>query len=136
MTEPAGPAESESDLPEQILKTDKLGRVRVPFERREAILDEFECSGMSGAAFAARCGINYQTFASWRQKRRRRAEGGALPQASAPGGFLLVEPLGEEVLVRQRGGGLEVELGGGARLLVRSREEAALAAELLRALRP
>ncbi len=33
-----------------ILKTDKLGRVKVPVEKREQILDEFERSGMSGQA--------------------------------------------------------------------------------------
>jgi len=37
-----------------ILKTDVLGRVRMPKDRREAILDAFERSGMSGQAFAAR----------------------------------------------------------------------------------
>jgi hypothetical protein len=31
-----------------ILKTDALGRVRTPRERREALLEEFEKSGMSG----------------------------------------------------------------------------------------
>jgi hypothetical protein len=36
----------------EILRSDKLGRVQVAQERREAILDEFERSGMSGIAFA------------------------------------------------------------------------------------
>jgi len=56
---------------EQILKQDALGRVRVPKERREEMVDAFEASGMSGKAFAEQHGINYQTFASWIQKRRR-----------------------------------------------------------------
>lgn len=105
---------TESDLPEQILKSDKLGRVRVPAERREAILDEFERSGMSGAAFAAHCWINYQTFATWRQRRRKRDETAVGSLAAGPGNFLLVEPLDEEASVRQRGDGLEIELRGGA----------------------
>lgn len=54
-----------------VLKTDQLGRVRTPTARREAILDEFERSGMSGQAFAKRCGIKYPTFASWVQRRNR-----------------------------------------------------------------
>jgi len=33
---------------EAILKTDVLGRVRTPQERREHLLDEFEHSGLSG----------------------------------------------------------------------------------------
>lgn len=55
----------------QIIKTDELGRVRTSRERREALLEEYERSGMSGAAFAQWAGIKYTTFASWAQKRRR-----------------------------------------------------------------
>ena len=38
----------ESGAVAQILKTDALGRVRIPAARREELLDEFERSGMSG----------------------------------------------------------------------------------------
>jgi len=55
----------------QILKTDVLGRVTVGREQREAILNAFEVSGMTGQAFALHHGIKIQTFASWIQKRRR-----------------------------------------------------------------
>jgi hypothetical protein len=54
-----------------ILKTDVLGRITVGRDQREAILDAFEASGMSGQAFAQHHGIKVQTFASWIQKRRR-----------------------------------------------------------------
>jgi transposase-like protein len=54
----------------QLLKTDALGRTRMSQAQREAILDAFEASGMSGQAFALQHGINIQTFASWMQKRR------------------------------------------------------------------
>jgi hypothetical protein len=37
---------TEGDGPSGILKSDKLGRVQGPAERREAILEEFERSGM------------------------------------------------------------------------------------------
>jgi hypothetical protein len=37
----------------EILVQDTLGRVRTPRAKRERILDEYESSGMSGAAFAA-----------------------------------------------------------------------------------
>ena len=53
-----------------VLKTDVLGRVKVPTEKREELLDVFESSGMSGKAFAEQHGINVQTFATWIQKRR------------------------------------------------------------------
>jgi hypothetical protein len=57
-----------------ILKTDVLGRITVGSAQREAILDAFESSGMSGQAFALHHGIKIQTFASWMQKRRRRGD--------------------------------------------------------------
>lgn len=41
----------------ELLKTDVLGRARMPPEKREAILDEFERSGMSGLAFAKQIGV-------------------------------------------------------------------------------
>jgi hypothetical protein len=55
----------------KLLKADVLGRVRTPVERREMLLDEFEKSGLSGQKFAEMTGVNYQTFATWMQKRRR-----------------------------------------------------------------
>ncbi|MBT8450078.1 MAG: hypothetical protein KJO69_10330 [Gammaproteobacteria bacterium] len=55
----------------RLLKTDSLGRVIVPIEQREQLLDNFEQSSMSGAAFAKLHGIHVQTFASWIQKRRK-----------------------------------------------------------------
>jgi hypothetical protein len=54
----------------KILKRDAVGRVSYRAEQREAILDEFERSGLKGAAFARLTGLQYQTFASWIQRRR------------------------------------------------------------------
>lgn len=53
-----------------IMKTDKRGRVLTTPQQREAWLDAFEQSGMSGAAFAKLHGLRYTTFANWRNKRR------------------------------------------------------------------
>jgi transposase-like protein len=78
---------TDGDGASEILKSDKLGCVQVPPERREAILDEFERSGMSGIAFARHHGIKYQTFAAWR-KRRKNAPTEAPARKSA---FVLVE---------------------------------------------
>ena len=50
--------------------------MRTPRAKREAILDEFDRSGMSGAEFAQYLGIKYQTFATWVQKRRTQKGGG------------------------------------------------------------
>ena len=62
-----------STIPESIiLKTDGLGRVRTPLAQREALLDAFERSGLSGMKFAALHGVKYPSFANWVQQRKRR----------------------------------------------------------------
>lgn len=54
----------------QILKVDDKGRIRIPRERREALLEEFGKSGMTATAFAKWAGIKYPTFAAWVRKRQ------------------------------------------------------------------
>jgi len=109
----------------EVLKTDERGRVRVPVERREALLDEFEKSGMSGAKFARLAGIKYATFANWTQARRK-AKGQETPGS---GPLRLIEA------VMEGGGsgscGLVIELPGGGRVRVESPLQLRLAAELL-----
>jgi hypothetical protein len=61
---------------DQIVKVDRIGRIKTPRERREALLAEFDRSGMSGQAFAKWAGIKYGTFITWVQKRRRKAAQG------------------------------------------------------------
>lgn len=41
----------------ELLKVDRRGRVRVPRERREMLLDEFERCGVSAQQFADRIGM-------------------------------------------------------------------------------
>ena len=69
--------------PAQILKVDVSGRVWTPRERREAVLDELERSGMAATKFAEHVGVKYPTLASWVQKRRRRR---AAVQGAGTGG--------------------------------------------------
>jgi transposase len=58
--------------PTTILKCDALGRIGYTRGQRDALLDEFERSGLKGAAFARMVGISYPTLANWIQKRRIR----------------------------------------------------------------
>ena len=58
----------------QILSRDARGRVLVSRERREALLGEYDRSGMSGVKFAQYVGIKYSTLAYWLQSRRRHRE--------------------------------------------------------------
>lgn len=87
--------DSESAEPTQFCRTDAIGRTRTTRDQREAILDAFEAGALSGPEFARVHGINYQTFATWRQRRKR--ERGQYPSpnikkplASEPS-FTLVE---------------------------------------------
>ena len=130
-------------LPDEVLKTDVLGRVRVKKARRNALLDEFERGGTSAQAFAKMVGIKYQTFASWVQKRRRArkqypaAAVKALPSTPTTAGALrLVEAVAEPAVTKVTEGteSLIVHLPGGARVEVRDPRQAVLAAELLQAL--
>jgi hypothetical protein len=132
MTKPA--------LEDQILKTDSRGRVLTPVERREALLDEFERSGLSGAKFAALVGLKYQTFSAWATKRRKQRRGEQSPPSHKPAEpvpkLQWVEAVVEKdaILQSQKGEALSVHLPGGARMEVRDAQQAALAVELLRAL--
>jgi hypothetical protein len=129
---------------EPVLKSDTRGRVRMPAEQREALLDEFETSGVSGMKFAALAGVKYATFANWIQRRRKQraeARGSGTPQ-DQPGASVesqavrpvrLLEAFGE--LGRTPpSSALRVELPGGAKLLVDSPGQLRLAAELLQML--
>jgi transposase-like protein len=122
----------------EVFKQDSRGRVRVPRERREALLEEFERSGASGAKFARLVGIKYQTFASWVQQRRK-ARAALSTTECAPGAGRSAVRLFEAVMESaERTGqaavgsqGLCVELPGGSRMLVESPVQLPMAAELV-----
>lgn len=119
----------------EVLKQDKRGRVRMPVERREALLDEFEQSGMTAAGFARLAGVKYATFAHWALKRRKRkgvpGSGDIMTRRTSVG---FVEAVVESPPPREpetRFHGLLVELPGGSRLRVESPVQLAMAAELV-----
>lgn len=119
-----------------ILKQDDLGRVRISVERREALLEEFDRSGASGAKFARMAGVKYSTFAAWMRKRRLKR--------SVTAGQLCPRPLGNgspipflEAIVEGDAPrsavfpGLLIELPGGSRARVESPAQLQMAAELV-----
>ena len=132
-------------LKAEILKQDRRGRVHVPVQRREALLDEFEKSGVTGAKFAQLAGIKYATFAGWVRKRHKQR--GKLEQKQAcpssraneavvsAGPMRLFEALveGERVVEREpvSARGLVVQLPGGSRILIDSPAQLQMAAELV-----
>jgi len=97
-----------------ILKTDTLGRVRTPLEKREKILEEFDRSGLSAAKFAEVIGVKYQTFATWLQKRRKK---GLMEPITASDSMQWLEavvdpscPKGPKGVTVQLPGGISVEV--------------------------
>lgn len=106
-------------------RRDRRGRVNWPRERRERLLDDYEGSGLSQAAFARREGVRYPTFAHWVQQRRRGAS--ASPERGPAATPRFVE-VGVPVAPSPE---LSVSLPGG--LVARGVDAAALAA-LVRAL--
>ena len=59
----------------QLLKSDSVGRVQTPVEKRAEILREFDRSGASGVEFAKHIGVKYPTFAGWLRRRRLKPDG-------------------------------------------------------------
>lgn len=117
---------STTEMGTELLKVDSKGRVQVSEERREALLEEFDRSGMSGATFAKHYGIKYTTFAHWKRMRKRAT---AKEPTKKSGRFLLVSGTSPAT-----GPSLTVELPHGAKMSIASERDAHLAAVLLRAL--
>jgi hypothetical protein len=118
---------------DRVLKVDTAGRVWTPREQREAVLDEFERSGVPASKFATHIGVKYPTFASWVQKRRKKRGDGAAHTRQEPAALKWVEATVDEA---EAGAAqtLIVHLPGGARIEVRDAAQVVLAAQLLRAL--
>jgi hypothetical protein len=107
-----------------ILKADVLGRVHTPVDQRDALMDAFERSGLSGAQFARLHGLRYSTFAHWRQRRKKL-------RCAEPGE---ARPLFEEVDVcsaRQISAGLCISLPGGASVTIDRADQFPAVAALL-----
>jgi hypothetical protein len=125
---------------ERLLKTDSRGRVQTPPERREMLLDEFEQTGASAAAFARLVGVRYSTFAAWVQRRRKErtteVEPRMLSRSMEPAALKWVEASVDVPGVAKVAAttALSVHLPGGARMEISDAAQVLLAAELLRAL--
>ena len=115
---------------EVVLKADACGRVRMPVEKKEKLLDEFERSGLSGTKFAALSGVNYQTFASWVIRRKRERQGGKAP-ASGPDQVRWLEAMVQEAAGSAP---IKVNLPGGAWMEITQADQVVLASALVRAL--
>lgn len=94
-------------------------RRRFTKTEREQLLAEFDCSGLSGAAFARERQLSYTTFCNWRQQRAR----------TQPLTFTEVE-----IVPQPSPEPLVVELGTHARIRLTSPAQLELTAALLQRL--
>ena len=106
-------------------KRDRRGRRLTAAIRREAILRDYDQSGLTQAEFARREGIKYPTFASWVQARR---SAGAAPAAGRPTGRVRFTevPMPPILAGREATDLLSVTMPGG--LVVRGGDPVAVAA--------
>lgn len=117
-----------------ILKTDQLGRVRTPPDRKDALLAEFARSGLPATKFAALAGVRYQTFATWVQRSRRGKKARRSPRRKKLRLVEAIVPTRREVHATPPAGALSVHLACGMRLEITHESQARLAAVLLKAL--
>jgi lambda repressor-like predicted transcriptional regulator len=66
-------------------RTDSRRQIRISRKKREALLAQFDQSGVSEQKFAKQAGIKYTTFANWLQKRRRHRNKVIPASTSSPG---------------------------------------------------
>jgi hypothetical protein len=111
--------------------------VLITGERREALLAEYDRSGMSGVKFAEYIGIKYSTLAYWVQRRRQlRQKEKSLVKAEEAKPGLSNGAWIEAVVENASGPGvpagtLRIYFAGGAYCQISSASEVVLAAELL-----
>ena len=123
-----------ADLVVDETKRDTKGRRIAPKARREELLNEYEKSGLTQAAFARRAGVNYQTFVVWVRERRLRTSAPMETHAAA-GRVQFTEvnlPASAPHEVSKRAGTLSVTLPDG---LVVCGADASAVAALVKALR-
>ena len=119
----------------EILKTDKRGRMRMPPEKRQELLEEFDKSGLSAPKFAVLSGLKYQTFAGWLiQRRKQRDEMAPAVQPSKQPTVQWLETVIEKAQATQAvpNSNLIVRLPSGAMIEVATAAHATLAGEVLR----
>ena len=116
----------------EILKVDEVGRIQTPPEKREAMLAEYDRSGMTGAQFARFVGVRYSTLMYWLQKRRKEAGHGEQIATRRQDHPRWLEGRVEGEVPKSEN--IVVEVGGGIRMLVGNHTQAVLAGEVLRAM--
>lgn len=116
-----------TDMNEVILKADRRGRLRYTAGQKQALVDAYEASGLSGPRFASLHGVNYQTLVSWLKKRRQN-------EPRHPALTSLVAAELDDMLRNPSGPPLEVLLPCGVRFAIHTPAQMQMAADLIREL--
>lgn len=115
---------------EVIMKTDRRGRLRYSHEQKQAFIEAFDSSGLSGPQFSALHGVHYQTLVSWLRKRRQSS--GDHPALKS-----LVPALIDSAPPRDpSAASVEIQLPCGLRLIVHAPSQMDMAVSLIRKLHP
>ena len=117
-----------TDMNEVILKADRRGRLRYTPEQKQALIEAYEASGLSGPRFAAMHGVNYQTLVSWLKKRRQADPDHPALRSLVPAELDGVSPRSATALP------MEILLPCGVKLAIHTPSQIDLAATLIRKL--
>jgi hypothetical protein len=117
---------------ESIVKADRRGRLRYTTEQKAALVEAYQASGLSGPRFAQLHGVNYQTLASWLQKRKKAS--GSLPNPRSNFGLLSLVPAELHDGPGASSRPLAIVLPGGVRFEISDSSPAPIAAALIREL--
>ena len=118
---------------DEIVKSDRRGRLCYTQEQRDALVKACKASGLSTPRFAAIHGVKYQTLAAWIHRRNLEAKPArsCLPQPAS----LMLVPVERDITASSGvSGAMEVTLPGGSTLLVTAPGHIPLAAALIREL--
>ena len=118
---------------DNIIKSDRRGRLRYTQEQRDALVNACLASGLSTPRFAAIHGVKYQTQAAWIHRRHRQTKP-AQPGLPQPAPFMLVPVEREDPASSAVASLMEINLPGGATLRVTAPGHIPLAAALIREL--
>lgn len=118
-------------------RRDGLGRVHVPVERQQELVEAYRASGLTRRRFARQEGVRYTTFCTWVQRADKAAgaSGAATTRPKRAGTGLRAAPqisFAEVALPASAGRGLEVCLTDGTILRGERVEELAALARALR----
>jgi len=114
---------------ESIIKSDRRGRLGYTAEYKQALIEAYEASGLSGPKFAELHGVNYQTLAYWLKKRQISGIGQHPALVS-----LVPAELDHELQHHVGTPPLEILLPGGMRLAIHASSQVETAAKLIREL--